>query len=622
MSKKPVHIDIKEIKDPSFVKTLDKRGVGVLCDALRAEIIKAASLYGGHLSSNLGAVELTVSLHRSFSPPKDLFVFDVGHLTYAHKILTGRSLEELGSEGASARFAEREKSPFDPMDAGHSSTSLSIAQGFAVARDLKGENYDVVAVIGDASIANGLAFEALNNIGQGGHKIIIVLNDNDMSISTPHGAMRNLLRKISTARFYNRAKTRYRSALSKTESGRSFFAWTKKVKDAVKSFLLGFPNSFEALGFTYVGPVDGHNVKALDKAFRKAKNATKPVLVHVLTKKGKGYKPAEEDKTGLYHAVSPFDPKKGIDPEESGPSYPSYMGGLTHEALEKRPDAVLISAAMMQGSGLLRSFNDFPDRTYDVGIAEEHAVTFASGLALRGLHPIVSLYSTFLQRSFDEILHDLARPKGLNATLLIDRAGLPGPDGATHAGVYDPAFLKTIPGVTLEMPSSPMEARYLFERSFAPKRGIVAIRYPNEPIENVENPLSDLERAGLGDGFIALKEGDAKKALLLIGPRGRDLFEKNRSLWDGKAYIVTRLAPVPAALIARLKDTKDLRVYDPYGVRGGFLESLESALLENGLAPKIRALTLPDAYIDHGTKAEQYRRFGLDEAGFKSLLGE
>ena len=459
------HIDISDIKDPAFVKNLDYKGLDVLCSDIREEIIKETSIYGGHLSSNLGVVELTVALHRSFDFPKDKLIFDVGHQCYAHKILTGRHLEHLNEKGFVSGYQKIGESEYDCYEAGHSSTSLSAAEAFAIARDQKKEKYDVVALIGDGSIVNGLSFEALNDIGSRNHKVIIVLNDNDMSISKPTGGLGRFFRSISTQKAYNKFKQGYKRVMLRTTLGKKLYSISYALKSSLKRRLVPI-TMFDNMGFTYMGPYDGHNIKVLERAFKKAKVATKSVVLHVYTTKGRGYTYAEKDTSGYWHGVTPFDIETG-QPKNLHPgqiSWSHYFSDLTNEIMAKFPETELIVPATLKGSGLEQAFRLFPNRCIDVGIAEEHAVTMAGALALNGLHPIVVIYSTFLQRAYDEISHDCAR-LNVNMTILVDRAGLVGSNGETHQGIYDEAFLKSIPGVVVTMPSDQSEAKALYHQS-------------------------------------------------------------------------------------------------------------------------------------------------------------
>ncbi|MDD4006269.1 MAG: 1-deoxy-D-xylulose-5-phosphate synthase, partial [Bacilli bacterium] len=424
--KTPRIIELKDIKSPEFLNDLKYAELDILANKIRQEIIAKTSQYGGHLSSNLGVVEITIALHRMFNFKHDKLIFDVGHQSYTHKILTGRSLEYLRNRNGVSGFQKICESYYDCFEAGHSSTSLSAAQGFALNRDAKGEKYDVVAVIGDASVVNGLAFEALNNISHNKNKVIIILNDNEMSISRPTGGMGKFFSKISTASGYNRLKSSYKRFMFTTRFGHGIYNFTSRVKNAIKRKLV--PTTyFDNMGFQYIGCIDGHNIKALEKAITRAKRTPRSVVLHVSTIKGKGYKYAENDTTGYWHGVTPFEIETG-KPKNLHPellSWSHLYSDLLAELMAKRNDIVIISPATVKGSGLEDLFASYPSRTFDVGIAEGHAVTLASGLAVAGTHPIVSIYSTFLQRAFDQIIHDIAR-MNLNVTFLIDRSGLVG----------------------------------------------------------------------------------------------------------------------------------------------------------------------------------------------------
>ena len=381
-------IDINTIKDPSFLKSLDNKELARLCEQLREEILRVCSTYGGHLSSNLGDVELTVALHKVFDFPKDKLIFDVGHQCYAHKLLTGRKLDHINEKGFPNGFQNRKESPYDPYDAGHSSTALSAAEAFAFARDLQGEDYNVIALVGDASIVNGLSFEALNNIGERRNKVIVILNDNAMSITKPIGGAGKFFRKISTGKLYNKAKKGYQRALYRTAVGHKIYDFSSRFKRVLKSRLVPI-TMFDNMGFTYIGPVDGHNLRALEKAMKSAKNATKSVVIHCRTLKGKGYPKAEVDKKGDYHAVAPFDIKKGLvkDQNKDQTNWSSLYASFIEEEMRSNQETILVTPATLKGSELEKAFEEFKDRCVDVGIAEEHALTFAGALSIAGKGP-------------------------------------------------------------------------------------------------------------------------------------------------------------------------------------------------------------------------------------------
>lgn len=604
-------VKLDEIKDPSFLKTLSKKELELLCADIREEIIESTSIYGGHLASNLGVVEITVALHRTFSFPKDKLLIDVGHQSYTHKILTGRSIRHMGEKGATSSFVDSSESPYDQFEAGHSSTSLSSAFAFATYRDLHHENYDVVALIGDSSMSNGLAFEGLNQIGSGNHKVIIVLNDNDMSISKSAGSMRNLFRHISTGKIYNKTKSKYQRMLEKTKTGQALYRASKTVKNWIKRRLVP-SNIFDNFGLSYVGPVDGHDVKAIEKALNRAKNSSKSVIVHCLTIKGKGYVHAEKDECGYWHGVTPFDKATG-EPLKEHPgknSWSHIFGDLTCEMMEKHDNAYLICPAMVKGSHMEKAFEAFPKRSHDPGISEEHSLTFAGALALNGLHPIVSVYSTFLQRAYDELSHDVART-GKDVTLLIDRAGLAGKQGATHMGIYDEGYLKSIPNLTLSMPSTLEIAKGLYEDSFVKGRGLYAIRYSHELMDYDENIL---EKKIEYLSYEAIQVGEkGSKAIVAVGTKGRELMKTMQEKgFDDTLVDPIFLYPISDKLISLLSTSSEVDIYDPYGTSEGFASSLVSALSLNGYQGKFKVKALPHEFISHALIEEQEKDAGLD----------
>jgi len=619
MTDKLERLDISSIKDPNVVKTLSYGSLAILCHDIRREILEKVSLYGGHLSSNLGVVELTVALYRVFSFPKDKLIFDVGHQCYTHKILTGRHLDHLDEKGAISGFEKMKESKYDVYEAGHSSTALSAAEGFAIARDLSHLDYNVVAVVGDASIVNGLSFEALNNIGTRKNKVIIILNDNEMSISSPVGAVGKFFRKISTNHVYNAVKRNYQnSLLSRIYVGKKIYSFTYFIKRHIKAALVP-TTMFDDMGFTYIGPIDGHNIKAMEKAFHRAETTTKSAIVHVRTLKGKGYAPAEKDKLGYWHGVKPFDIATGkpLDPHEGQTSWSYLFGGrLTHEEMQKHPEAELVIPAMIVGSGMNSCFDDFPSRCIDVGIAEEHAITLSGALSLNGIHPILSIYSTFLQRGYDELLHDCAR-MNTDMTILIDRAGLVGKNGETHQGIYDEAFLKTIPNVTISMPSTYEEARSLYELSFKKGLGVFAIRYPS-------SYLTEKEEKDLG-ADVPYKKWRLRRplidngtALIAVGPLGLELVFNTEKLPLG-VYMATFLNEDEEALKALLSQ-KRIIVYDPYGTEKGFSETIAASLMLKGYKGKLIIKAVPNVFVESASSEDQMSEFHLGTNEMASFL--
>lgn len=608
-SNKVNHIDLGKIENPKFLATLSYKELNVLAEDIRQEILRVTSLYGGHLSSNLGAVELTIALNRSFDFSKDKLIFDVGHQCYTYKILTGRSLEHLRSKQGVSGFQKMAESPYDCFEAGHSSTSISAANGFAIARDLKGEKYDIVAFIGDGSIVSGLAFEGLNNLAASNHKVIIVLNDNGMSISKPTGGLGKAFAKISSGASYNKNKLRYKRFMTKTKFGTKIYNWSVGVKNWFKRVLVPL-TIFDSMGLTYIGPVDGHNIKALENAFKRAKNTTKSVVVHVSTLKGKGYIPAENDQSGYWHGVSPFEIDTGmpVNMHTGFNSWSHIFSDITDQMMEKHQNAYLISPATLKGAGLDDVFIKYKDRAVDVGIAEEHAMTMASGLALNGLHPIISIYSTFMQRSFDEISHDLAR-MNCNATILVDRSGLVGADGETHQGIYDVSFLSNTPNTIVTMPSTPEEAKALYEESFN-NHGTFFIRLPrsmaayDKNIRNINVPFGR---------WSSLKKG-TKTAVVGIGPLSRELEQlvaTSNKKDEIALYNALYISPINNLDVDELLKYERIVIYDPYSTRGGFVDPLMGKLLEKQFKGVISAFCVPTMFVKQATVKEQLSDFGL-----------
>lgn len=612
MSKKSINIvnkvDIESIKDPKFLHNLSYDDLNFLADDIRKKIIEVTSNLGGHLSSNLGIVELTIALHRVFDLSKDKVIFDVGHQCYTHKILTGRKLNNLRQENGVSGFQKMEESPYDCYEAGHSSTSLSAANGFAIARDLNKENYSVIAVIGDGAINSGLAFEGLNNISHNNHKVIIVLNDNGMSISKPVGGFSKFFANISTSRSYNKMKYGYQRVLNKTRFGRWILRITGNFKNWIKHLLVR-GNVFTDLGFAYIGPIDGNNLKQTERALRRAKNTKNSVVIHACTLKGKGYKFAEQDETGYWHGVSPFDIETGEpkNKHERQISWSHIYSDITSIELGEHKDAVLISPATIKGAGLDNLDAKYKDRIIDVGIAEEHAATLASSLSLSNHHPIISVYSTFLQRAYDEVSHDIARMKQ-SATFLVDRAGLVGNDGETHQGIYDEAYLSSIPGTVITMASNIDEAKYLYDESFK-KHGPFFIRLPRTLV----NKQDGFNRVNCEFGkWIKLSEDSKDLVVIGVGPLLRELEllirEHNIMCTLINAIYVN---PIDKSMLDAVLDAEKIVIYDPYSTRGGLVNSVMAYLLEKKFKGSISAYFVPNEFIKQGTIKQQLERFKI-----------
>lgn len=473
--------NIEEISNPAFLKNLSIEEKQQLADDIREFLIQSISNTGGHFSSNLGVVELTIALHSVFNSPTDKIIFDVGHQSYVHKILTGRAKQfnTLRQYKGLSGFQKRNESIHDVWEAGHSSTALSGAVGLAMARDLDGMSYDVISVIGDAAIVGGESLEALNHLGATNTKVIIVLNDNQMSISKNVGGFSEFLSDIRTSHAYNLTKDKYRQLMTKTNVGQHIYTFTSKIKNSIKSRVVD-SKIFGEFGVEYLGPIDGHDIEELILAFEKAKNMEKSVVVHVLTKKGKGYKFAENDTTGKWHGVEPFNIETGeAIKKKTGQTWSEFIAEEIHRQMEVDSSIVTITPAMIGGSKLDKIFKDFPNRSFDVGIAEAHATTFAAGLALAGKKPFLSVYSSFLQRAYDQINHDLAR-MNLPVLIGIDRAGLVGADGETHHGVFDLGMIKPIPNTVIFQPASKEEAAWFIQDAFKQPLDVQFIRYSRE----------------------------------------------------------------------------------------------------------------------------------------------
>lgn len=580
-------IDLKNIQDPKFLKGLSYKELDVLCAQIREEILNATSKNGGHVASNLGVVELTVALHRVFDFKKDKLLLDVGHQCYTHKILTGRNLDTLRQKDGISGFMKRHESEYDSFEAGHSSTSLSTAYGMAITRDIMHENYDVVALIGDGALASGLAFEGLNNIGHGKSKVIIVLNDNDMSISKPTGGFSRFLQRIRTSVSYNRRKKAYQRFMCKTRFGLWLYNISAHVKNKFKQMFLS-SNIFDTLGFVYVGPLDGHNIKAMEKAFKQAQKSSRSVVIHVQTIKGKGYKYAENDVVGTWHGVPPFKKDSGQFIKCNEPSWSKVVADSLLKVMNDNEKCILINPAMIEGSCLHEVFEKFPERSIDVGICEEHAFTMASGIALNGFHPIISIYSTFMQRSYDEIQQDLAR-MDLNATILIDRAGLVGADGETHQGIFDEAMLYTIPHTVISMPSNPLEANYLLNESLN-NHGIFAMRYPKDVVADTK---------ALNDTFeylkwIKVREAKNKDVIVTFGPIINDVI---REIPDVDVVNAIYQKPILDSNVEDLLGYERIIIYNPYATKDGFVNNFIKKLALYNYKGKILIVAIEQDFV-------------------------
>ncbi len=604
------------IASPADLRRLSPFQLKQLADELRAETIDAVSVTGGHLGAGLGVVELTVALHHLFDTPRDTLIWDVGHQAYPHKILTGRRdrIRTLRQGGGLSGFTKREESEFDPFGAAHTSTSISAGLGFAVARDLKGADGHVVAVIGDGAMSAGMAYEAMNNAGALGKRLIVILNDNDMSIAPPVGALSAHLAKLLSGKTYLSLRDHGRQLTRRL--GRGLDSKITRAVEHARGYLTG-GTLFDQLGFYYVGPIDGHNLDHLIPVLRNVRDAPNgPILVHVVTQKGKGYAPAEAT-ADKYHAVVKFDVATGQQ-EKAPAAAPSYTKVFSQSLLREaaRDDKIIaITAAMPSGTGLDAFAKAYPSRFFDVGIAEQHAVTFAAGLACEGLKPVCAIYSTFLQRAYDQIVHDVALQK-LPVRFAIDRAGLVGADGATHAGAFDTAYLGCLPGFVLMAAADEADLVHMVATACAHDEGPIALRYPRGDgvglaLPDVGVPLE------IGRGRV-LREG-TRVAILSYGTRlGECLAAAERLDAMGLSTTVAdaRFAkPLDRALIRRLAQHHEALITVEEGSVGGFGSFVLHALADDGLFEaglKIKTLTLPDRFQDQDTQARLYAQAGLD----------
>ncbi len=597
-------IDLSSIKNPNDIKSFSYGQIDMLCAQLRNELLNSISINGGHLSSNLGDVEATVALCKTFDFDKDKIIFDVGHQSYCYKMLTGRSLERLRKEDGVSGFQKISESKYDHFECGHSSTSISAAHGMAVARDLKGEKYNIISFIGDGSIANGLAFEGLNVNASSNHKIIIVINDNEMSISQPVGGLSNLFRKFSTSATYTKTKSAYKK-LFKWNPNSKLYRFGSKIKDWFKRHLIKM-NMYDNMGFSFIGPVDGHNIKKMEKAFEKAKKQQRSTIVLLKTIKGKGYSYAENDKTGQWHGVGKFDIATGKPLDEAELTWSMSVSDAALESMRNHQESLYIMAATGLGSEASPIEEEFPKRTIDVGIAEEHAITMSSALALNGFHPIIAMYSTFLQRAYDQLSHDLSRLK-CSATLLIDRAGLSGGDGDTHQGIYDVGFLSTIPNTVITMPTRISQLPSLMEESY--KHQVFAIRYPKRVVNDLISTKEEVKFAK----WIKETNLSINNAIVSVGPITEQLLSKvKENSIKAAIYSAIYLKPFDEEALKELLSYKKIIIYDAYSTYTGFTSSIEARLLELGYKGEIIAKCIPDAYVPHGSISYQLSLFDLE----------
>lgn len=603
---------LEKIQKPNDIKKIPADQLPALAEEIREFIIESLSKTGGHLASNLGVVELTIAMHRVFDLPKDKLIWDVGHQSYTHKILTGRKdgFETLRREGGISGFPKRSESDCDVFDTGHSSTSISAGVGYVRARELKKENYSVVSIIGDGALTGGMAYEALNNAASLKSNFIIVLNDNEMSITENVGGMSSYLSGLRTASAYTGFKMDVTKALNCIPGiGPGMVDAMRKTKSSIKQIII--PGMlFEDMGLTYLGPVDGHNIPQLIKTFQEAKRFEGPILVHVLTQKGRGYEPAMRH-PARFHGAGPFDVKTGLPVGKSNPTYTDVFSTVMRKMGDRRKDVAAVTAAMMTGVGLKRFSNMFPDRCFDVGIAEEHAVTFAAALSLGGITPVVAIYSSFLQRAYDQIMHDVCM-QNLHVVFAIDRAGLVGYDGETHHGIFDLSYLGSMPNMTILAPKNLWELSDMIKFA-VDYDGPIAVRYPRGEayagLKEFRAPIC------LGKSEV-IHEG-SRVALLAVGSMVKMAEEVQKQLkerMDMDAALVNArfVKPIDEELLRSFADTYELVVTLEENVKdGGFGERVLAFAEEEDLPFGVEIIALPDRFIPHGSVSYQMKQVGF-----------
>ncbi len=630
MPNRPVTPLLDRVQSPADLKRLSDAELSRLADELRAETVSAVSVTGGHLGAGLGVVELTVALHAVFDTPRDKLIWDVSHQCYPHKILTGRRdrIRTLRMKDGLSGFTKRSESPYDPFGAAHSSTSISAALGFAVARDLGGAPEhgigDCIAVIGDGSMSAGMAYEAMNNAGHLKKRLIVILNDNEMSIAPPVGAMSSYLSRLYAGEPFQELKAAAKGAVSLLPE--PFREGARRAKDALKHLTVG-GTLFEELGFSYIGPIDGHDMEQLLAVLRTVKaRATGPVLIHALTKKGKGYAPAERARD-KGHATGKFDVLTGEQPKvkSNAPSYTNVFADALIAQAAKDPRVVAVTAAMPDGTGLSRFMERYASRCFDVGIAEQHAVTFAAGMAAGGMRPFCAIYSTFLQRGYDQVVHDVAIQR-LPVRFAIDRAGLVGADGATHAGAFDIAFLANLPGFVVMAAADEAELVRMVATAAAHDEGPIAFRFPRGEGVGVEIP-ADPQPLEIGKGRI-VQEG-ARAAILSFGTRLSEVMRAAEAL-EARGLRPTvadaRFAkPLDREMILDLARSHEALITIEEGAVGGFGSHVAQLLADEGVFDsglRFRSMVLPDIFIDQASPADMYAVAGLNAADIEAKVLE
>ena len=611
---------------PQDLKKLNKVEKEKLAEELRKLVIDTVSETGGHLASNLGVVELTIALLSTFDTPKDVIVWDVGHQTYVHKILTGRKdkISTLRKFGGLAGFPKTSESEYDYFNTGHSSTSVSAALGIARARDIKKEDNFVIAVIGDGALTGGMALEALNDAGNSNTNLIVVLNDNEMSIAKNVGGISEFLTRVRTRKLYNKSNRYIKKAISRIPKlGNKIIKFVRKVKYGIKQMII--PNMlFEDLGFKYLGPVDGNNIGDLEEIFKKAKDLEGPILIHAITKKGKGYGPAEEN-PDKFHSTSAFDIETGKSKKQKGEDYSKRFGKKLVELAEKDEKIVAVTAAMRDGTGMTEFAKKFPDRFFDVGIAEQHALTMAAGMARSGLKPVISIYSSFYQRGYDQVIHDICMQE-LPVVMCVDRAGIVGNDGETHQGIYDLAFFNLIPNINIMSPKDFIELEQMLEFAVNLNKPVV-IRYPRGGESNIK--FTQHEKIELGK-CEKIVENTVKKVnntaengvkcvtIVAIGNMVERAVKKTKILQEKgieTEVINSRfLKPLDKeGILNSIKKTKNCITIEDGVITGGLGTSIKELIVDEDLRDvKIKAFAYPDKFIEHGSVDELEKKYGMD----------
>jgi 1-deoxy-D-xylulose-5-phosphate synthase len=605
---------LKKIDSPQDLRRLSEDEVLQVANELRTFLLNSVSKSGGHLAAGLGTVELTVALHYVFDTPKDQLVWDVGHQAYPHKILTGRreSIHTIRKKDGLSPFPKRKENPFDSFGVGHSSTSISAALGMAIAAALDNRDQQMIAIIGDGGITGGMAFEALNHAGVLDSNLLVILNDNEMSISPNVGALNNYLAKILSSKFYSTVREESKKVLSKMPS---VWELARRTEEHMKGMVI--PGTlFEELGFNYIGPIDGHDLPILISTLKNLRNLSGPRFLHVVTRKGKGYKPAENDPVA-YHGVSSFDPALDYLPESKPgkPTYTQVFGNWLCDMAKQDPRLLAVTPAMREGSGLLKFSKEFPDRYFDVAIAEQHSVTLAAGMACEGYKPVVAIYSTFLQRAYDQLIHDVA-VQNLSVLFAIDRAGLVGPDGPTHAGSFDYSYMRCVPNLVVMAPADENECRQMLYTGFL-YDGPASVRYPRGkgPGVDVEQTMRALEI-----GKAEVRKKGQRIALLGFGCMVQPAMEIADSL-EATVVNMRFVKPLDEPLLIQIADSHDILVtLEENVVAGGAGSAVNEFLQSRQINTPILNIGLPDAFIEHGSREECLSDAGLDKEGIHKTI--